>query len=573
MDPRTLFLRELIPKAYHFDGYDRINHASHGQQPFFTTNVIKYSDNHTLLTTYDSYTDVLTLHFSQFCQKAGVKFLPYDLSFKEFAEKIKNAVHDSADFITFDIVTQYNDDCCYNCLNAEDCFYAHQEQNPRTKFAAISFDFEAMQEAISVYLGIKNTSNNNISGGTTMNTTTTRKNKLFGLDFEYGPSRDTNIASTLFGVAVRNPANGHWYTFENGARKDYNTLKVGNLPLLLLPVKEPAVGDLLKIDGAYYYVREMKADTISLIGAMDGFVREMVTEESLIPGMKFYTKVVALINSKTGLIDMTNNDVSGNILAAMLMMKWAKGNEKATFSMDNITDDSFNGLGYYLPLMLASGNGGALGNIFGGMDGNNALSMLMALDGDNGNDEFVQMMVLSQLLGNNKVANPIANLLTPVAEIETGEEVVCTGCGKTYADPNVKFCSACGKPTRAKANTCPGCNAVLKSGASFCHNCGMEIGKATYCKKCGKELAEDENFCPACGTPKNASTILRCKNCGKELATDEKFCPACGTSATDKATKKTTTKGKGKNTANKSTSPAPTTPPPAESEESAETEK
>lgn len=568
---KTLLLRRLCPKSYHFDGYDVVNHHPFFPRPFFSTHKVEEmtTKDYTLSVDYHEDIDSIELKFESVCHKSVITFEPYYLRFEEFAEKIKNAVEKSCDLIEFKIKTKYEGYCMASCCNENPYCTSILKTKPDYMMAAVSFDFNDMKEAIPEYLEEKNTTTTNISGGTTMTTTNTtlKTNKLFGLNFEYGPSRDNNIASTLFGVAVRNPANGHWYTFENGTRKDYNTIKVGNLPLLLLPVKEPVVGDLLKIDGAYYYVREIKADTITLIGATDGIVREMVPEESLIPGMKFYTKVVALVNAKTGLIDTANNDVSGNMLAAMCMMNWAKGGDKATFSMDNINDESFNGLGSYLPLMLASGNGGALGNIFGGMDGNTALTMLMAMNGENDNDEFAQMMVLSQLMGNNKVANPIANLINPVAETATVEEVVCTGCGETYTDSNIKFCPACGKPTRPKANTCPGCNAVLKNGASFCHNCGMEIGKATYCKKCGKELSADENFCSACGTPAHAPAIVTCKNCGKELGTDEKFCSACGTSATSKPATPKKPAGKGKPKASKST---PAVTPPAEPEETEE---
>lgn len=47
-----------------------------------------------------------------------------------------------------------------------------------------------------------------------------------------------------------------------------------------------------------------------------------------------------------------------------------------------------------------------------------------------------------------------------------------------------------------------------------------------YCPKCKKVLKEGARFCPDCGI--QAVEMKRCENCGKELLPGSRFCPECG---------------------------------------------
>ena len=183
-----------------------------------------------------------------------------------------------------------------------------------------------------------------------------KTNKLFGMNFELGMSKDKNIASTLMGVAVKNKDSGNWYTFDTAtnSRKNLLNFQMGNFPVFLLPTKVLAVGDLIKLNGKYYYVKAINESSINLIDAAEGVIVEMIPEDNIMLGITLYTKVVAF-DTKTLTDPTSNQNMSGNILAAMYMMNMSKGNTDE-FSLDSIDDSSFNGLGACLPLLMASGN-------------------------------------------------------------------------------------------------------------------------------------------------------------------------------------------------------------------------
>lgn len=187
-------------------------------------------------------------------------------------------------------------------------------------------------------------------------------------------------------------------------------------------------------------------------------------------------------------------------------MFWKDG--KSEFTLDDVTSDSFNGLGEYLPLLLMSGGNFGLGNMFSDGKGGLNLPMLMLLgsvDGSGDNDMML-MWVLTQLVScNNNTsgaenANPFLssfNAFVPAGTRVAHDEVYCPNCNKTYS-ADVKFCPSCGTPTKIKGKKCSKCGATLKDGAAFCHVCGQKV-MADICSKCGAKITPDDNFCPSCG--------------------------------------------------------------------------
>jgi hypothetical protein len=237
--------------------------------------------------------------------------------------------------------------------------------------AQISFVNEDIKSALSVYFGITN-KKQQLKGGNQMN-------NLFGLNFEFGLSKDPNIASTLMGVAVKD-TKGNWIVFDRATntRKDFANMKMGDFPVFLLPTKKLAVGDLAKMEGKYYYVRTPAGEdkTITLLGAEDGNIVQKLPSESLIPGLQFYTKVVAF--DPNSLMNPSSKDNMGGALAAILMMGWAKGKGAADFSFDSVGKDSFNGFGSIMPMLMLSG-GGLFGGKYKRSDGMLDLPLLMAM--------------------------------------------------------------------------------------------------------------------------------------------------------------------------------------------------
>lgn len=523
MTDKTSLIRNLVPKSYHFDGYNKLNCPNLRERAFFSDNTIPMGEYYlTTRLTRDS----LFLEFSSICESGKIAFKPYQLAFETYVSKLKKAIQEGSDFITFEILPQYWDEhiYCLNCSkNNYDCVQIRKNR-PKVIMAAVSFDTSEVKEALAMYFEIIKKPNGGINN-------MKKANNVFGMNFELGLSKDPNIASTLMGVAVKNPNTKNWYTFDaaRNTRKNLASFKMGELPIMLLPTKVLAKGDLIKLDGQYYYVKEVKADCMTLIGAADGIIREMLPEESLIPGMQMYTKVVAF-DAKSLMDNSTNQSLSGNVMAAICMMQWAKGN-KDEFSLDNISDDSFNGLGAYLPIALAAG--GNFGNMFAGENGNIDLPMLMALGagGESDANGITQMMVLSQLLGGNSTFGAVA----PV-QFE-GSVVVCEKCGAEYSE-GTNFCSKCGgktKPIEKSEVFCANCKVKYPEGTNFCPKCGGKTVIVTStCPKCGVSLMEGAEFCHKCGAKVVADA---CPKCGRTINGDDCFCPGCGTSLTGEAEK------------------------------------
>lgn len=518
---KTSLVRQLVPKSYHFDAYDLINCQNSRDKPFFSENVIPMEKH--FLTTKLIDKNKLRLDFSSVCPKSDVQFEPYYLTLDEYISKLKKAIQDSSDFITFEIkiTNRCNQPISLHTCNTEtgDCFNL-RKRSTKTAMAAVSFDTSKVKKALARYY--------EITKKTSKGDDITMKNKnLFGMNIELGMSNDRNIAATLMGVAVKNTESGKWIIFDKSRNtlKNIANMKMGNLPIFLLPVTKLAVGDLTKIGNKYYYVKAIDSvnNTITLIGAADGIIREMLPEENiLLPGMTLYTKVVAF--DANSLVDTSSkNNMSGNVLAAICMMQWSGKQDE--FSLDNISDDSFNGLGSLFPLLAM--NGSSFGEMFQTADGQLNFPVLMAL-GAEGSDPMTQMLALSQILNNNNATSPFGAIL-PSSNNSTAEEakVICEKCGVTYPD-GTNFCSKCGSATKPVATTCRYCNATLNEGALFCHKCGKKV-ISDSCPECGNKVNEGENFCSKCGfalnsvkAPSDAAVAPKAEVAPAETATETK---------------------------------------------------
>lgn len=494
-------VRQLIPVSFSFDAYNKINYPNSRDKPFFSDNVLHF-DEEQYLTIQLVSRDKISLTFSSVCEHGEITFPHYYLSLGEFVTKLQDAVKSGRDFIPLEITvnrrSHYSHYSCHRACDANNEYcQALRQNNPEKVYAAVSFKFNEMKEALASYFEITNMQTSK-GGKNNMK----RNNKFFGLNFEFGVSKDHNIASTLMGLAVKNPQNNNWYVFDpaTNTRKNIANLKFGNFPVMLLPTREYVVGHLYKEYGQYYYVQSVNADkTVTLVSAADGIIRQQIPEQGIIPGFDFHTEVIAF-DAQNLMNGNSKESVGGNLLAAMLMMNWSKGNG-AEFSLESINDDSFNGLGQYLPLLLMNQNGG-LGNMFTN-DPNSNLMMMMALgSGEGEGNDMMQMMVLSQLLGggNNPFAGVLPTAATPAAPA-ADNKVACEKCGVTYPE-GTNFCPKCGGKTKAVAKTCRVCGATLMDDAAFCHKCGAKT-HPDVCPNCGQPKADDACFCPKCGTALN----------------------------------------------------------------------
>lgn len=501
MADRANLVRQLIPRSFHFDGYDLMDCRTSRDKPFFCDSVI-HMNEYTLTIRRVSF-EKISLEFESVCRNGIIYFKPYYLTIDEFVTKLKNAVKTGSDYIYFEIIPVYETrNVCIHCLSKTIDCKRMIEECPSTVLAAVSFDVHDIKRALAGYYEIVNSKGGNKMG---------RKNNFMGTNFEFGPSKDSNLAATLLGVAVRESYNGPWYTYDpvKHTRKNLANIKMGDFPIYLLPVAQMQPGDLIKRNGKYFWIKNVTEEgTFKAVGAADGQVYEILSDESLIPGFNLYTKVMAL--DMKSLTDPNGNSVANNVLAAMLMMNWSKNDGKSEFSLDDISDDSFNGMGAMLPLILANSSGSNIGNIFGGEGGQINLPMLMMLGGgDSDEGGFMQMYVLSQLL-NNGGSTGLEGIIpglsgNQVVKKSEGATVVCEKCGETYPE-GTNFCPKCGGKTCKAVDTCSKCGAELMLGAAFCHKCGAKVGHAV-CPNCGKEVPEEAVFCPSCGKNLNEQPI------------------------------------------------------------------
>ena len=524
----TSLIRELVPTRWMFDFYTdpetgqlEANSRSPNEKPFFSTNIISFRTGEitTKILRNDPYT--LLIDFSSFCLTTGrVMFETVIFPFSEFVKQLEKIIDRKSDFITFNV--PITTDWKWRCEDAGRCVTwsktcaklnkltpsADNSYYKGTAMAAVQFNLNEVKHALAVYHGIEEN-----YGGFKMKN---NMSKLFS-GMEMGMNKDSRIKSTLMGIVVQNPSNGKWYAFDPATRtrKDMMNLKFGDFPIVLLPVRDLSIGDLIKRDGKYYYVQSTDApNTFTGINAMTGEIQTFLYEESLIPGLNFFTKVVAF-DAKTMMDPNSKQNMGGNVLGAMLMMQMMNS-DKADFSLDDINDDSFNGLGTFMPLLLASKDGNLGLTNADGTPNIMAMMMLCSDDGSGGLNDFMKVTLLSNLLGGNNAApaNIFGNMFQgfggapapaeptiSVVVAKPEDEYECTLCGKTYDDPHVRFCTECGGKVGKKVkNACKKCGAELKDGAKFCHVCGTKIGPE-ICNKCGAELPKDAKFCPKCGFP------------------------------------------------------------------------
>ena len=489
-EDNTALIRQLIPKSLHFDAYNEINCQNSRDKPFFSNNSVSIGKY--VLTTRLVNKDTLTIEFESICPYGNISFETYTLTLREFVSKLQEATRTNSDFIYLKICVNSNlpAENCKNCsYQNKNCKY-FQSNEVKEVYAAVSFKKKDVEDALACYFKIK-TSNIKNKGERTM-----RSNDFLS-KIEFGVCKDSNIIGTLMGVAVRNQSTGEYKIYNRAEKKITNmaNMTVGNFPVLLVPATREQMheGELFKSDGHYYFLEKVNDDkTVTCLAPDTGEIKQIMLSESFVPGFNFYTKVIAMDPSSLT-ASGTSEGVAPNIFAAMLMMGWANKDYDGGFSLDSIDDDSFNGLGNYLPLLIA-GNGN-LQQMF----------PYMIMFGKNTDDSMKAMMLMSILTGNT--SNPFSGILHGVDPVgsatnSANDKVMCEHCHTTY-DAGTNFCPVCGNKTVSMAKKCKACGAVLVEGAAYCQNCGAKVS-SDVCPKCGAHVENGQKFCSACGTSLSA---------------------------------------------------------------------
>ncbi len=134
-------------------------------------------------------------------------------------------------------------------------------------------------------------------------------------------------------------------------------------------------------------------------------------------------------------------------------------------------------------------------------------------------------------------------LSTPAGAGEDKRKFICTGCGKTVAEDDVK-CPQCGASFDDEAPNQP----KEEPGQSG------EPKRKFICTGCGNTVAQDDVKCPHCGAPFDDEAPneppeqpgqsgehkreFMCTDCGKTVAEEDLNCPHCGASFDDDSPQK-----------------------------------
>lgn len=110
---KASLVRQLIPKSYHFDGYNEINCPNSRDKPFFSDNIILIGEYYLNIRLVNP--EKISLEFASVCPVGKITFKPYLLTLNEYVSKLQMAIQQGSDFITFEIALE--SDCNSNLCN------------------------------------------------------------------------------------------------------------------------------------------------------------------------------------------------------------------------------------------------------------------------------------------------------------------------------------------------------------------------------------------------------------------------------------------------------------------------
>lgn len=265
------------------------------------------------------------------------------------------------------------------------------------------------------------------------------KNNFFNLNAEFGLNTDENISSTLMGIAVR--TNGTWriYDKKENAITDIGDMQLGNLPLFIMPKTKLEIGDLIKSDEGYYYVKKLENGVALTLSASTGELKQVVPVKNLF-GFSCYSKVCSLceeldigeeMDMETLAIMSTifgnygeNNGTMNQFLPFMFMKDGFKEgfNLKKLFIISMLTSSQKNqqnpAMQQLLPILILKEKGEdknglfkllALSVMVGGGKSNDPMTqifMMSALEGEKDIEDLESLMLCSMLSQNTNTKSP-----------------------------------------------------------------------------------------------------------------------------------------------------------------------
>ena len=283
---------------------------------------------------------------------------------------------------------------CENCNVIKNCsMYQYIRENPSriNYFSSVGFEFEKQEEIIEDDFKEDNTMAN-----------------LLGINLEFGANNDENIASTVLGVAVKvsDSSGEHWriYDKDKGQITDLGKLKLGNLPIWILPTTKLEEGDLVKDSGEYYYVQKVQSGSTQTLCARTGELKEVIPIKNIL-GISVYSKIVAI-----GDAFKADSDIDKVAIVAAACSMNNGENQMSQILPMLLLGDSFKGAGDDITkvLLLSGFMGGNVGASDVNSDQMNQMLPLLLLkdklpfNNVEGDDDILKMILLLTASSNSK---------------------------------------------------------------------------------------------------------------------------------------------------------------------------
>ncbi len=235
---------------------------------------------------------------------------------------------------------------------------------------------------------------------------TTMTNNVFNMNMEFGPNKDDSIASTLMGIAVKNGDSWRIYDKEKKEITDVGDMKLGNLPIFIMPTTKLSEGDLIKDAGDYYFVMKVGVGTTQTMCARTGELKTIIPIKNVL-GFSCYSKVVAFSDSINMGTDFDMEKLA--MMSAMCGQNGENGNQMNQLLPLMLLKDKTSGdndMEKMLKMMCISSMMSApaeAGNQNTSM--NQFLPLMLLSEKDNNDNDMMKMLLMSSMMGGNMAGN------------------------------------------------------------------------------------------------------------------------------------------------------------------------
>lgn len=177
---------------------------------------------------------------------------------------------------------------------------------------------------------------------------------------------DGEVAITMNGGLAVRRADGDYVSYDANSGKIVNSMKfvinndTVNKFIFLMPMAQLQVGDIIKNNKTYYYVREIYDGGVKVISLNSGAHSNMVEETNIMFGTTLYSKVVSLFNMVG--CQQTTGGMFGQVNPMMLMLMMDKSEDGEGGDMSDMLETM-------LMMQMFSGGQNMFGGMFNGLGG------------------------------------------------------------------------------------------------------------------------------------------------------------------------------------------------------------